>query len=121
QRPARLAVLWNPTHPGVLPNLRACRDAAPRLGVSLQPFEPRTPDDLPRAIAAMRSSNVVGFILLNEPMYLAQRDTITAAATPHRLPAIYPLSLYTDAGGLMSYGPNIFKLWRAAATYFDKI
>ena len=74
QRPARLrlGILWNPTHPGVLPNLRACMDAAPRLGVSLHPFEARTPDDLPRAIAAMQSSNVVGFILLNEPMYLAQ-------------------------------------------------
>jgi putative ABC transport system substrate-binding protein len=121
QRPARLGILWNPTHPGVRPNLVACMDAAPRLGVSLQPFEARTPDDLPRAIAAMRSSNVVGFILLNEPMYLAQRDTITTAATTHRLPAIYPMSLYTEAGGLISYGPNLFKLWRDAARYFDKI
>ncbi len=121
QRPARLGILWNPTHPGVLANLRACMDAAPRLGVSLQPFEARTPDDLPRAIATMRSSNVVGFILLNEPMYLAQRDTITAAATTHRLPAIYPIGLYSEAGGLMSYGANLLKLWRDAATYFDKI
>jgi len=96
-------------------------DAAPRLGVSLHPFEARSPDDLIRAIAAMRSSNVAGFVLLNEPMYLAQREVITAAAATHRLPAIYPLGLYTEAGGLMSYGANLFKLWRDAAAYFEKI
>src|SRR5262245_44396917 len=75
--------------------------AAPRLGVSLSAFEARTPDDLPRAIAALRSSNVVGFILLNEPTQLARRNTITVAATTHRLPGIYTMSLYTEAGGLM--------------------
>jgi putative ABC transport system substrate-binding protein len=38
-----------------------------------------------------------------------------------RLPAIYVWRRYVDAGGLMSYGPSFYELWRHAATYVDKI
>ena len=38
-----------------------------------------------------------------------------------RLPAIYVWRRYVDAGGLMSYGPSFYELWRRAATYVDKI
>src|SRR5262250_101489 len=34
---------------------------------------------------------------------------------------IYTMSLYTETGGLMSYGPILFKLWQDATRYFDKI
>ena len=38
-----------------------------------------------------------------------------------RLPAIYVWRRYVDSGGLMSYGPSFYELWRRAATYVDKI
>jgi putative ABC transport system substrate-binding protein len=34
---------------------------------------------------------------------------------------VFPFRLYVDAGGLMSYGPNLADLFRRAATYVDKI
>jgi putative ABC transport system substrate-binding protein len=40
-------------------------------------------------------------------------------AAKNRLPAVYPVREYVDAGGLMSYGPNLADLWRRAATYVD--
>jgi len=42
-------------------------------------------------------------------------------AAKNRLPAVYPQREFVDAGGLMSYGPNIADLFRRAATYVDKI
>ena len=38
-----------------------------------------------------------------------------------RLPVVYMERDYVDAGGLMSYGPNLTDLFRRAATYVDKI
>jgi putative ABC transport system substrate-binding protein len=46
---------------------------------------------------------------------------IVEFATEERLPAIYEQSQFVDAGGLMSYGPNVDDLVRRAATYVDKI
>ena len=42
-------------------------------------------------------------------------------AAKNRLPAVYPSREFVDAGGLMSYGPNLADLFRRAATYVDKI
>ena len=37
------------------------------------------------------------------------------------MPAIYPYRFYVEAGGLISYGPNLIDLYRRAATYVDRI
>ena len=42
-------------------------------------------------------------------------------AAKNRLPAVYPWREYVDAGGLMSYGPDLADCYRRAATYVDKI
>jgi len=46
---------------------------------------------------------------------------ITALAARHRLPAIYPLREFVDAGGLMSYDASLREQFRRAATYVDRI
>ena len=50
----------------------------------------------------------------------APRLTLDVAAK-HRLPAMYLAREFVDAGGLMSYAPNVADLYRRAATYVDKI
>ncbi len=42
-------------------------------------------------------------------------------AAKHRLPAVYGLRAFVDAGGLLAYAPSLRELWRRAATYVDKI
>jgi putative ABC transport system substrate-binding protein len=49
-----------------------------------------------------------------------RRTTVGLAATS-RLPAMYDWRAYVDAGGLMSYGPNMPDMQRRAASYADKI
>ena len=61
------------------------------------------------------------FIGLTSSALFNHRKQIADLATKNRLPAIYPGSEYVDAGGLMSYGPNIFENYRRAAKYVDKI
>ena len=54
-------------------------------------------------------------------MFINERRRLVDLAAKNRLPAVYGLREYVDAGGLMSYGPNNADLFRRAATYVDKI
>jgi putative ABC transport system substrate-binding protein len=54
-------------------------------------------------------------------MFASQPRRLADLAARNRLPTVFPFRLYVDAGGLMSYGPNLADLFRRAATYVDKI
>jgi putative tryptophan/tyrosine transport system substrate-binding protein len=58
---------------------------------------------------------------LNDAMLFSQRARIVELAARHRLPAIYEGREFVEAGGLMSYGPNLAENFRRAATFVDKI
>jgi putative ABC transport system substrate-binding protein len=59
--------------------------------------------------------------VLQTSLLVSQRTQVTDLAVKSRLPAIYPQTEYTEAGGLMYYGANAPDLYRRAATYVDKI
>jgi putative ABC transport system substrate-binding protein len=54
-------------------------------------------------------------------MFASERGRLVALAAKNRLPAVYTLSEFVDAGGLMAYGHSQADLNRRAATYVDKI
>jgi len=54
-------------------------------------------------------------------MFSSERRRLVDLAAKNRLPAVFPFREFGDAGGLMSYGPNLADLLRRAATYVDKI
>jgi putative ABC transport system substrate-binding protein len=54
-------------------------------------------------------------------MFLGERRRLVDLAAKNRLPAVYPLREFVDAGGLMAYGADLADLFRRAATYVDKI
>ena len=54
-------------------------------------------------------------------MLFNERRRLAELAAKSRLPAVYPLSEYVDAGGLMAYGPDLADMYRRAATYVDRI
>src|SRR5262245_30299462 len=60
-------------------------------------------------------------IILADGFFLAESRLIAAQALKHRLPSISQLRELTEAGSLMSYGPNTVDNFRRAATYVDKI
>ena len=59
--------------------------------------------------------------MLSSPMLASERRHLVALAAKNRLPAVYPLREFVDAGGLMAYGANFADSYRRAATYVDKI
>ena len=59
--------------------------------------------------------------VVSTPVFDAEPRRLVDLVAKHRLPAVYTFKAYVDAGGLMSYGPDISDLFRRAATYVDKI
>ncbi len=121
---SRVAVLWNPAY--LDKDLEETqwqenRAAARALGLSLQSQPVRTTGDLDRAFASMARERANALVVLTDPLTLTHRDLIVTGAAKHRLPAMYEVRQYVDAGGLMAYGASLFELNRRAAIFVDKI
>ena len=91
------------------------------MGVRLQPLEARDPNDFDSAFAAMARERAGAVIVLVDGMLIDNRTRIARLAEKTRLPAVYGLREYAEAGGLMFYGANPLDLNRRAAGYVDKI
>jgi len=116
---SRIAFLWmagTRTAPLQWQELQA---AAPGLGVTLLAFEIAGPDDVDRAFTALAQARPEALVVQPSVAYTTSR--IFEFAIQHRLPAIYTLPQWVEAGGLMSYGAHFPDLWRRAAAYVDKI
>ncbi len=118
---ARIAVLRNPSVAVHATFWQETEVAARTLGVALQPFDVRGPEDFEVAFAAATRGNVQALIAFDDALTVAYRPRIVALAASSRLPAMYGLREFPDEGGLMSYGPSFADLFRRAATYVDKI
>src|SRR5215472_9007511 len=118
---SRVAVLWDPANTGNVLLLRELKVAAGALRITLQPLEVHVPDDLEPAFAAIKREGASAFSVLANSLTNTYRTRIVDFAAKSRLPAIYGESRWVDTGGLMSYGPDYFDLWRRTATYVDKI
>jgi len=117
---SRIAVLWQPGGAGER-TLQAAEAATRPLGVRLQFVEARGPDDFDRAFSDMTSARAGALTVFGGAMFLNERRRLVDLVAKNRLPAVYVVREYVDAGGLMSYGPNIADNYRRAATYVDKI
>ena len=95
--------------------------AAQALGLTLQTFWVREPEEIDGAFARMSAQRVGALIVGSHFFLYTHHNRVIDLAAQYRLPAMYPLRNFVDAGGLMSYGINIADLWRRAATYVDKI
>ena len=60
-------------------------------------------------------------LVLPSPIFRSQRGWLIELAAKYRLPAIYEFKEFVQDGGLMSYGPNMTRMFRSAAGYVDRI
>ena len=93
---SRVAVLWNATNPYATMVAR-------------------------EAEAAATKGRAGALIVAEDPLTITKRTQIVDFAAKSRLPAMYGVKEFVDAGGLMSYGAHLADLYRRAATYVDKI
>ncbi len=117
-----VAVLWNSASPAMILSFRETQTAAQVLGVSLQSWEVQgDPQDFARAFSMVSKERPHALLVVLDPFTILHRSRIVELAAKHRLPAMYEIRAFVEAGGLMSYGPSVPDMYRRAATYVDKI
>jgi len=118
---SRVAVLWNPANPGSVPQLREAEAAGRALNVQLQALEARVPQEIDSAFAAITRERVGALLILADAIFTNQRKQIAQLSLKQRLPSVYGVRGYAEAGGLMVYSVDPLDLEARAAIYVDKI
>jgi putative ABC transport system substrate-binding protein len=121
---SQVAILWQPGFMDERTDkdmLKAADVGARALGVRLQVVEARGPADIDRAFSDMTRARAGALTVLPSAMLFTERRRLVDLAAKNRLPAVYAQREFVEAGGLMSYGPNLADLFRRAATYVDRI
>jgi putative ABC transport system substrate-binding protein len=119
---SRVAALWDMDTPSQPVFMRETEVAARALGLQVQALPLRGPKpDFESAFRAATSSRAGALSVVSGPLLLAHRAAVVDLAARSRLPAIYNRREYVDAGGLISYGPNLPAMHRRAAAYVDRI
>jgi putative ABC transport system substrate-binding protein len=116
---SRVAVLFDPSDPVATVELRAIHAAARTTGVAIESFEVR--DRVEPVFAAMKKARADALVVVYTTRTARQRTQIVAFTTANRLPLMSEGREFTEAGGLMTYGPKVLDLYRRAADYVDKI
>jgi putative ABC transport system substrate-binding protein len=116
----RLAILSDPASPGNMAETASVQAAARTAGLEPLVLAVRNADEIASAFDGLKS-RADALYCVSGPFAGTNRVRIITLALAARLPAIYGGRNYVDAGGLISYGPDIGDLFRRAADYVDKI
>jgi putative ABC transport system substrate-binding protein len=115
---APVAVIWNKS--GVA-DWRAAEAAARDRAWKLLSLEIRDADELEGALRAAIEARAGAVLVFAASVLFPNARRVAELAAKSRLPAMYDLRPYVEAGGLFSYGPDIIDIWRCSAVYVDKI
>jgi putative ABC transport system substrate-binding protein len=115
----RVAVL---RFPGTQPTImRAIEANAPALGIQCVDCTVRSEDDLNAVLGSIGGGPSTGIIVMPDPLLVSLHATIIDLAARQRHPAIYPVRVFTDRGGLISYGVDLPDQIRRSASTIDRI
>jgi len=120
-RAERIAVLANRANPATAPVLRATESAGQQMRMKLRILDVRQPAELGAAFDTMRREHTDALVLVADPLLFSERPRIIQLAARHRLPAVYEMRLFPEAGGLLSYGPLSQERFQRMALYVDRI
>jgi putative tryptophan/tyrosine transport system substrate-binding protein len=117
----RLAVLYNPAQHVFRRSQKALETAARRAGINLRPTAAQSPKEIETAFEALAADRVDGLIGLADALFFTHRQRLAELALAARLPSIFSLPEYAEAGALMSYGDSLKEFYRRAAAFVDRI
>jgi putative ABC transport system substrate-binding protein len=117
----RVAFLYNPKQPGPSLAVTMAQEAARSLGIIVRPVEVSAVADLQSAFARITKEPVDGLYVYHDLVTASRRPDIVEFARLAKLPAMYAYRDWVDAGGLISYGPNLRAMFGRAGTQVAKI
>jgi putative tryptophan/tyrosine transport system substrate-binding protein len=116
-----IAMLGNPGNENFQLYATDIRAAADALKQRLEVLMARTESDIESAFGTMVRRGVGALIVMPDPFFIGQREQLVGLAARHTLPTIYPSRVFTDIGGLVSYGSGYQELYQRLGIYVGKI
>ena len=117
----RIGLLVNRSNAATAVVVRTTEDAAQQMRVQLVVIDVPQRNALDGAFERLVQERCAAFVVAADPMLFSVRRRIIDLAARHRLPAAYEYRLFTEMGGLLSYGPDPHERFRQAAVYVDRI
>jgi putative ABC transport system substrate-binding protein len=113
--------LINPTSRQKDFDLREVETAARILGITMVTLSATTPGEIETALAPAKGKGIGALLIANDAMFIDPPARLVTLAARHAVPTIYYSREFVDAGGLMSYGPNLGDAVRLAGTFVGRI
>jgi putative ABC transport system substrate-binding protein len=116
---SRVAVLGNPDINAL--QIRELVRVARSLAVQTRAVDVRNAKHFDAAFETAKDWRADALIVLSNPLSLAYRTQIGDLAKKTGLPTIYLYRAHVDAGGLISYGPDLPDMFRRCGVYVGRI
>jgi ABC-type uncharacterized transport system substrate-binding protein len=117
----RAAVMWNPDHPLHGSAVEKLKTIGPLMSIELTFVSVRTPEQLAPAFSDIDRAKAQALMVMDDPIFFAHRTILLQLAGAARLPTMHDLRRFPEVGALMSYGADVYDLFRRSATYVDRI
>jgi len=118
---SRVAILSTPLSTETEASFSSMERPAGALGVQLRQIQVRDSTELESAFETITKEHAGALMVLTGPLLTTNRNRIVDLAAKSRVPAMYGLSEFVDAGGLMFYGASLSDMYHRAAIYVDKV
>lgn len=118
---ARVALLVNPKAPNVALSIKAAEASAKAMDQQLDVIEASTDFELDAAFASLRQRQLAAVLVVTDPFLDNQLERLVALSFRYSVPGMYQWRDFTEAGGFMSYGPDLPAIYRQIRFYAGRI
>jgi putative ABC transport system substrate-binding protein len=116
-----IAMLVNPNYPSAPIEVQNVQAAGRSLGLKIDVFNARIESEIEPAFTGLVERKAQALLIADDPFFQGQRPRIINLSQRHALPAMYFSRDFVDAGGLMSYGPDLVDVYRLVGAYSGRI
>jgi len=117
----RVGLVWNSEDKAMNLITKQIQSVAPPLGVTLQPFGVRDPNDFGGIFEKISHDRPDALFSIADRLINSQQKQIVDFGVKSKIPIMFDTAPAVEAGALMAYGPSRVEVSRRAAYYVDKI
>jgi putative ABC transport system substrate-binding protein len=117
----RVALMRHSANPALNLQVEASKAAARALALEVLVLDFAVAGEIEKVFEVASEQQVEAILPLSDPMALGNAEKIGALSLRHKLPMVSAFREITDAGGLLSYGPDLSMLFRRSASLVDQI
>ena len=117
----QIAILINPNSPDGEYATGQLQMAASRIGQQLFAFNASNDAELDEVIANIAKSGAGALLIINDAFFNIRRHLLVELVARYRIPTMYDLRAFVEAGGLLNYGASQPDAYRQAGIYVGRV